>query len=211
MALATDRLLPDAIITLGQAVKNLDRNMTDSRKQAVSIRMSRGDVRNIKRLAERLGARDSDVIRFAIKLMLAQLAPLQDPTVGGRGLVPVFLESGPELMRHFELDASRLVSIINDGVEADRQVDPQDVQLIAMSALERSYIKLRSSVSRRGGPHEGGNGNGNGHDNGAGQAHGNGHGNGEAGSPEQSLRQYLYEKYLYTRIPILSAGSGVEK
>ena len=142
MALATDRLLPDAIITLGQAVKNLDRNMTDSRKQAVSIRMSRGDVRNIKRLAERLGARDSDVIRFAIKLMLAQLAPLQDPTVGGRGLVPVFLESGPELMRHFELDASRLVSIINDGVEADRQVAPaHDIPIFGL--VDRIALAVR--------------------------------------------------------------------
>jgi hypothetical protein len=155
-------------------VKNQERSAVDSRKQAVSIRMSRGDVRNIKRLAERLGARDSDVIRFAIKLMLAQLAPLQDPSVGGRGLLSVFLESGPELMRHFELDASRLAGIINDGVDADRQVEPDDIQLIAMSALQRTYLKLRPSS--------------------------NGHRNGSAGTEvsEQSLRQYLFDKYLQT-------------
>lgn len=155
-------------------MKNQVRNTSDSRKQAVSIRMSRGDVRNIKRIAERLGARDSDVIRFAIKLMLAQLAPLQDPSVGGRGLVSVFLESGPELMRHFELDASRLASIINDGVEADRQVEPEDIQLMAMSGLQRSYMKLRSTGTE---------------------------------APEQSLRQYLYGKYLYTGAAGLSLGS----
>jgi hypothetical protein len=171
-------------------VKNHERNNNDSRKQAVSIRMSRGDVRNIKRLAERLGARDSDVIRFAIKLMLAQLAPLQDPSVGGRGLVPVFLESGPELMRHFELDASRLASIINDGVESDRQVEPDDIQLLAMSALQRSYLKLRASAARRAAPPEAANG-GNGR---------NGHGD-EGAAPEQSLREYLYEKYLHAGVP----------
>ena len=88
-------------VTPGRAVNRDERTVSGTRKQAVSIRMSRSDVRHIKRLAERLGARDSDVIRFAIKQMLAQLAPLQDPGVGGRGLVPVFLESGPELMRHF--------------------------------------------------------------------------------------------------------------
>jgi hypothetical protein len=114
------------------------------------------------------------VIRFAIKLMLAQLAPLQDPSVGGRGLVSVFLESGPELMRHFELDASRLASIINDGVEADRQVEPEDIQLMAMSGLQRSYMKLRSTGTE---------------------------------APEQSLRQYLYGKYLYTGAAGLSLGS----
>src|ERR1700690_4006137 len=109
--------------TLGPAVTKQERTASDTRKQAVSIRMSRSDVRNIKRLAERLGARDSDVIRFAIKLMLGRLAPLQDPTVSGRSLVPVFIESGPELMRHFELDAARLSSIINDGVEESRRVE----------------------------------------------------------------------------------------
>lgn len=163
---------------------NPQRNTSDTRKQAVSIRMSRGDVRNIKRIAERLGARDSDVIRFAIKLMLAQLAPLQDPSVGGRGLVPVFLESGPELMRHFELDASRLASILNDGVESDRQVEPDDIQLLAMSALQRTYLKLRS------------------------RAIGTGHGSNGAEPPEQTLRQYLYDKYLHTAATPLNLGAA---
>jgi hypothetical protein len=183
-------------------MKNQERNGTDTRKQAVSIRMSRGDVRNIKRLAERLGARDSDVIRFAIKLMLAQLAPLQDPSVSGRGLVPVLLESGPELMRHFELDASRLASIINDGVERDRLVDAEDIQLIAMSALQRSYAQLRSSAYRRSGPPEPGNGHPNGN--------GNGHGGAETDAPEHSLRQYLYQKYLYTSAPGRTSAPGAE-
>ncbi len=162
-----------------------ERTASGTRKQAVSIRMSRGDVRNIKRLAERLGARDSDVIRFAIKLMLAQLAPLQDPGVGGRGLLPVLLESGPELMRHFELDASRIASILNDGVAADAQVDTDDIQLIAMSALQRTYLKLRQ--------------------------HGNASGNGGTAAalpegPEASLRQYLYDKYLHAAVPGFKPG-----
>jgi hypothetical protein len=164
-------------------VKNPERNSANTRKQAVSIRMSRSDVRNIKRLAERLGARDSDVIRFAIKLMLSQLAPLQDPSVGGRSLVPVFLESGPELMRHFELDAPRLASILNDGVQADRQVEPDDIQLLAMSALQRTYLKLRPG------------------------SNGNAHGSTGAGAPEQSLREYLYDKYLHTAAAAPSLGA----
>ena len=70
--------------------------MMDSRKQAVSIRMSSGDIRNVKKLAKRLGVRDSDVIRLAVKAMLARLGPLNDSSLRGRSLVPVFVESGNE-------------------------------------------------------------------------------------------------------------------
>ena len=47
--------------------------MVEGRKQAVSIRMNATDVRKVKKLASRLGVRDSDVIRFAVKNMLARL------------------------------------------------------------------------------------------------------------------------------------------
>jgi hypothetical protein len=178
-------------------VNKLTRANTDSRKQAVSIRLSRTDVRHVKRLAERLGVRDSDVIRFAIKTMLAKLSPLQDPVVMGRALVPVFVESGGELMRHFDLDATRLASIINDGADDDRRVDHEDIQLIAMSGIQSSYVKLRIAGYRRGseagsavkGP----------------EASGNGHGGAPFGAEteasDESLRQYLYDKYLYASSP----------
>jgi tetratricopeptide (TPR) repeat protein len=54
--------------------------------------MNGADVRNVKRLAQRLAVRDSDVIRFAVKCMLARLGPLYDLEVKGRNLVPVFVE-----------------------------------------------------------------------------------------------------------------------
>jgi hypothetical protein len=157
--------------------------------------MSRMDVRNIKQLAERLGARDSDVIRFAIKLMLSRLAPLQDPSANGRGLVPVFLESGAELMRHFELDAARLSAIINDGVEPERKVEPDDIQLLALSGIQRSYLKLRVPSLRRSTSPEL-----------VGSAHGSAQTDGyvvgsrssavEGDSSDESVRRYLYDKYL---------------
>jgi hypothetical protein len=163
----------------------------DSRKQAVSIRMSAADIRSVKRLAERLGVRDSDVIRFAVKVMLGRLAPLHDPAVKGKSLVPVFVESGTDIFRHFELDAMRLDSIINQGADADARVDSDDIQLIAMSGIQQSYARLRlSSIGHA--PSNKGSGNGNGHDK-AGRA-------GKAGEEDElgnSLRKYLYEKYVY--------------
>lgn len=190
-----------------------DRTGTESRKQAVSIRMNRSDVKNIKRLAERLGARDSDVIRFAIKLMLAKLSLLQDPSVRGRNLVPVFLELGPELMRHFELDYARLTSILNHGVEPERCVDADDIQLLVMHGLQRSYLKMRVASMRRtqgvfsaalpvpveGKAPSGGGVNG----------RANGHSMHDDGGVEESLRQYLYEKYLFgDDTQLLATGSG---
>jgi len=150
----------------------------DSRKQAVSIRMSAADIRNVKKLAKRLGARDSDVIRFAVKAMLSKLTPLFDPSVKGRALVPVFLESGSDIFRHFDLDAARLEAIINDGVEDQGRVESDDIHLIAMSGIQRSYIKLRLGSMNAGRTSE----------------------EARAADGEQvdhTLRQYLYDKYIF--------------
>jgi len=154
----------------------------NSRKRAVSIRMSDIDIGSVKKLAKRLGVRDSDVIRCAIKMMMTRLGPLTDAAVRGRNLVPVFVESGTDLLRHFDLDPIRLERIINDGVAVDAQVEHDDIQLLAMSGMQRSYMKLRLGAI--------GNGNG-------------GHyaeadsGRDDGERLDESLRQYLYSKYVY--------------
>jgi hypothetical protein len=146
----------------------------ESRKQAVSIRMNAGDVRKVKRLAQRLGVRDSDVIRFAVKGMLARLGPLHDAEVRGRNLVPVFVESGVELLRFFELDAARLEAIINDGVDPGRRVERDDVALLALTGVQEPYAALRLSELSQGET-----------------------GWQQTGELSSSLRQYLYDKYVY--------------
>ena len=148
--------------------------MIEGRKQAVSIRMNAADVRKVKKLANRLGVRDSDVIRFAVKSMLARLGPLYDSEVHGRNLVPVFVESGAEMLRFFEIDATRLEAIINQGVESDRRVDRDDIALLALTGSQEPYAALKLSElnrteRRRQNPAE----------------------------LSESLRQYLYAKYVY--------------
>ena len=145
--------------------------MLDQRKQAVSIRLGDSDIRNIKRMAKRLGVRDSDVIRFAIKSTLNRVAPLGDQAIRGRNLVPVLVESGDELIRYFELDAFRLETIINEHVEEARQVDRDDIALLAMSGLRDEYLMMRLN---------------------------DGEGvSGDSALPARSLRHYLYDKYVY--------------
>jgi hypothetical protein len=117
--------------------------MEGTRKQAISMRIAAADLRKLKKLAKRLGVRDSDVIRFALKTMLARVGPLCDQNMRGRALLPVFVEAGSDLIRHFELDAARLEEIVNDGVGKDQQVESHDLRLIAMAGIEQTYGKLR--------------------------------------------------------------------
>ena len=154
--------------------------VSEQRKQAVSIRLGTSDVRKIKRVAERLGVRDSDVIRFALKSLLNRIAPLCDPEIRGRttvapamqlGLVPVFVEAGCDLIAHFDLDAFRLEAIINEGADDERLVDHDDVVLLAMSGTQQPYLKLRLNAFN--GPDQ------------------------SVEATGDSLRHYLYAKYVY--------------
>jgi hypothetical protein len=144
--------------------------MVEQKKRAVSIRLSEGDIRNIKRIAKRLGVRDSDIIRFAIKSTMSRLAPLCDPAIQGRNLVPVLIESGDELIRFFELDAFRLEGIVNDQVKEGSRVERDDIALLAMSGLREQYLLMRIK---------------------------DGNANPEMANAEHSLRRYLYDKYVY--------------
>jgi len=145
--------------------------VVEQRKQAVSIRLGEGDVRNIKRIAQRLGVRDSDVIRFAVKSMLGRIAPLCDDAIRGRNLVPVLIESGDELIRYFELDSYRLDSIINEQAGPSVRVERDDIALLAMSGLREQYLVMRMQDGTQ-------------------ATH-------EPPGPARSLRNYLYDKYVY--------------
>jgi hypothetical protein len=139
--------------------------------------MNGADVRKVKRLAARLGVRDSDVIRFAVKNMLARLGPLYDPEVDGRNLVPVFVESGAELLRFFDIDASKLEAIINNGVEIERRVERDDIALLALTGSQEPYAALKLSeldrTERR---------------------------RQSSAELSESLRDYLYAKYVYRSV-----------
>jgi hypothetical protein len=145
--------------------------VVDQRKQAVSIRLGESDLRNIKQIARRLGVRDSDIIRFAVKSMLQRISPLCDDGITGRNLVPVLVESGDELIRHFEVDAYRLERIINERAEEDDRVDREDIALLAMNGLREQYLLMRLNTNN-GAPLD-------------------------TGTRGHSLRAYLYDKYVY--------------
>src|SRR5262244_128740 len=140
--------------------------------------MNEADVGKVKKLASRLGVRDSDIIRFAVKSTLARLGPLYDLEVHGRNLVPVFVESGAELLRFFDIDATKLETIINNGVQADRRVDRDDIALLALTGAQEPYAALKlSELEQTERPRR------------------------SAAELLDSLRQYLYAKYVYRPAP----------
>lgn len=148
--------------------------MRDRRKVAVSIRMSGNDVHKVKNLAARLAVRESEVIRFAVRMLLERVGPLCDREVAGRSLVPVFVEQGTELLRFFDIDAVRLDAIINDGAEPGQKVERADIELLSLAGSQAPYAALRLSELHR-------------------DPLANGPGAAGVSTP---LRQYLYEKYL---------------
>jgi hypothetical protein len=168
----------------GQVDHKGSTHVSESRKKAVSIRINASDVDKVKKLAKRLGVRDSDIVRFALRSMLQRLVPLADPEVRGRNLVPVFVESGVELLRYFDLDAARLDAIINASTGTDRRVEREDIALLALTGGQDSYAALKLSELNHQDEHQL-----------------------RSGELSSSLRRYLYEKYVY-RASRSGSGSG---
>jgi hypothetical protein len=168
--------------------------------------MNGSDIRKVKKLAARLGVHDSDIVRFAVKTMLSRLEPLHDSDARGRSLLPVFVESGTDIVRFFDLDAGRLDLIINDGVEPGRRIDRDDIALIALHAMQPPYAAIRLSEIRSGGVAARSDNALAALANGS-AAIGNGSGNGgthtrlqtdaTAAEVSSGVRQYLYEKYVF--------------
>lgn len=155
----------------------------EGRKRAVSIRLNSADVRNVRKLSRRLGVRTSDIIRFAIKTTLARLGPLHQGDARGIGLVPVLAEAGSDLVRYLELDAEDLESIINDGATPDLQMEHADVELLAMSGQQQPCAQLRLvSINGARRPVD---------------AMSSGETAGDEAALAQTLRRYLFQKYVY--------------
>lgn len=145
----------------------------EHRKQLVSVRLCHADVERIRAIAGRLRVRESDVIRFALRLAFSKLAPLLDVDAHGADLIPIFLECGPELTYHFDLDSRTLDSILNDGVEdSHKKIDSGDIELIAALHLPsyHTHAKIKALPKL------------------------------EMGhlSLSGALQQYLYEKYIHS-------------
>jgi len=119
-------------------------------KSTISLRMDTVDRQKLKRIAKRLGVRESDILRFAIKNLLLKLAPLAEPDAKGKEVLPPFLVLGKEMISFFSLDSERLDGVINVGDKSSSAVDPTDLALLAMSLIPDAYFedRLREAAKR---------------------------------------------------------------
>jgi hypothetical protein len=112
-----------------------------ARKRIVSIRLAASDLEKVKALAGRLRVRESEVLRYAVKSMLARLSALHDRGLAGSDLVPVFIAHGREILSHFELDAEDLDAVINSGVVAPAAEVPwEDLELLALLSAPEDHV-----------------------------------------------------------------------
>lgn len=111
--------------------------------KGVSVRMNVNDLDRLRRIAERLSVRDSDIIRFSVKSTLRRLAPLAREDSGDHDLLPVFIEHGAELARAFDLCADKLDRIINrNPCDDGNRVSRRDIELLTISGVTDSYQQL---------------------------------------------------------------------
>jgi hypothetical protein len=155
---------------------------SDDSKKIVSVRVNQSDLEKIRIVAQRLRVRESKVLRFAIKVLLNQLGPLHDPAARGTDLMPVFADLGDDLTNYFQFDYSRLELIINGNLDdPSKRVDSEDIALVAVNDMPASYrcMKLRELCKQPV----------------------------NQGSLSETLREYLYGKYIEDRLSLEPAGS----
>lgn len=117
-------------------------------KKNISVRLGVADLRRVKEIANRLDVRESEIFRYAVKSLSTRLLPLLNRQLCGVSMLAALLESGEDLLRYFEFDTQQLYQLINIGVaEGQRQVDIEDIELLAISVINPDY--LAAQVSER--------------------------------------------------------------
>lgn len=140
-----------------------------SNKKNISVRLSEADLRRLKDIASRLQVKDSDLFRFAVKMMLSRMMPLLRQDMKGIDVLLTILDSGGEMLRYFEFDSHQIDKIVNSEAESDRRIAMEDIDLVSIAMLNQQYLKNQLIEM------------------------------GEIDSPEKNpvlvLREYLYRKY----------------
>lgn len=119
-------------------------------KKNISVRLGIADLRRMKEIALRLGVKESDIFRFAVKSLSTRLMPLINRQLTGVPMLVALLESGEELLRHFEFDTYQLHKLIN-GVDGEQCVTDEDIELLAIGIINSEYIadQLSARLSSR--------------------------------------------------------------
>jgi hypothetical protein len=116
--------------------------INDNSKRIVSMRINTSDFGRVKAMAKRLKARDSEVLRFVLRLGLAEMSALCRRGATPQEMLGAFALHGPALVDHFELNEARLDQLLN----ADRGEAPvtlEDLELLVVAAQSTRLLAFR--------------------------------------------------------------------
>lgn len=115
-------------------------------KRNISVRLSTSDKKKMKEISNRLGVKESEIFRYAVKDMLTKLMPLSDEKLTGSDLIPAWLECGRDLLNYFHIDIDQLNNIFNGNAEDDdKRIDLADLDLMVLSSLNQKYVVKKLS------------------------------------------------------------------
>jgi hypothetical protein len=113
-------------------------------KKNISVRLGVADLRRVKEIALRLGVKESEIFRYAVKALSTRLLPLLNRQLSGVPMLVALLESGEEMLSYFEFDAQHLERLINGGAEQG-QVAHEDIEMLAIGIINADYLASRIS------------------------------------------------------------------
>lgn len=112
-------------------------------KKNISVRLSESDLRRLKDISSRLGVKDSDLFRFAVKLTLSRMMPLMRQDIRGIDVLLTMLDAGGDMLRYFEFDSHQIDRIVNSDVSEEKRVSMDDIDLVAIAMLNQTYLKAQ--------------------------------------------------------------------
>lgn len=114
-------------------------------KKNISVRLGVADLRRVKEIALRLGVKESEIFRYAVKALSTRLMPLLNRQLSGVPMLVALLESGEEMLSYFEFDAQHLERLINGDAESGRVVAHEDIEMLAIGIINADYLASRIS------------------------------------------------------------------
>lgn len=115
-------------------------------KKNISVRLGVADLRRVKEIALRLDVKESEIFRYAVKVLSTRLMPLLNRQLSGVPMLVALLESGEELLRYFEFDATQLDRLINAALPDDQtRVEIEDIELLVIAGINRDYLATQLS------------------------------------------------------------------
>ena len=121
--------------------------MAKKPKEMIALRLDPIDRRKIKAFSSRLAVTESDLIRYAIKRVLAELSPLGDQTLEGAELLPAFLGHGLEMTRWLDLSEDKLDTVLHKDLEdKSLRVSKEDLRVVLTNGQTTGYVEWWAAI-----------------------------------------------------------------